>query len=75
MKFDCDIYLNDCLYAAITVEQGTFDQIARHIEDMFELSVDELKENNLVFKLFRKDNGLTTELGTGYYRTRQWVSA
>jgi hypothetical protein len=42
---------------------------------MFELSVDELKENNLVFKLFRKDNGLTTELGTGYYRTRQWVSA
>ena len=75
MKFDCDVYLNNCLYAAITVQQGTFDQIARHLEDVVDLSVDELKESNMVFKLFKKDNGLTTEIGTGYYRTRQWIPA
>lgn len=75
MKFDCDVYLNDCLYAMITVEQGTFDQIARHLEDRFDLSVDELKESNMVFKLFKKDNGLTVEIGTGYYRTKQWIPA
>lgn len=75
MRLDCDVYLNDCLYAAITVEQGTFNQIARHLEDVVELSVDELKTNNLVFKLFKKENGLTVEVGTGYYRTKQWVAA
>lgn len=75
MKLDCDIYLNGCLSAAITVEQGTFDQIARHLEDVFDLSVDELKESNMVFKLFKKDNGLTAEIGTGYYRTKQWLPA
>lgn len=75
MRLDCDVYLNDCFYAAITVEQGTFNQIARHLEDVVELSIDELKTNNLVFKLFKKENGLTVEVGTGYYRTKQWVAA
>lgn len=72
-KLDCDVYLNNALHAVWTVQQGTFDQVARELEERLELSRDDLLDEDLQFKLYSKENGLTVELGTGYYRSRSWV--
>ncbi len=72
-KLDCDVYLNNALHAVWTVQQGTFDQIARELEERLELSRDDLLEADLHFKLYSKESGLSVELGTGYYRSRSWV--
>lgn len=72
-KLDCDVYLNNSLYAVWTVQQGTFDQVAKELQERLELSRDDLLEGDLQFKLYSKENGLSVELGTGYYRLRRWV--
>jgi hypothetical protein len=72
-KLDCDVYLNNALHAVWIVQQGTFDQVARELEERLELSRDDLLEGDLQFKLYSKENGLSVELGTGYYRSRSWV--
>lgn len=72
-KLDCDVYLNNALYAVWTVQEGTFDEVARELEERLDLSRDDLLERDLQFKLYSKRNGLSEELGTGYYRLRSWV--